>query len=398
MLAEITREVEKREKEIVELLQELIRIPSVSGREGDIAAIVAKKMRAVGFDVVKVDKLNDVVGTIKGGGGKSLLYNGHIDHVPEGDMLDPYSGKLIDGAPFGSEGKVIYGRGASDMKGAIAAMIMAGAVLRELDIELKGDLHVVGVAEEERGGAGTKATIQEGHVLGDLVVVGEATNMDINLGHRGGAGTTVIVKGKSCHASAPERGVNAAYKAFKLIDRIRGDLIPRLLEDPVYGKTTIALTRVNVKPNVSNVIPEECEIYLDCRNNPSFSASVFKRELEEIIVKLKHEDAEFDALVLSETLINERSDFNGFYTDPKKYPVVKLVRDSVQDVLGRKLKYNTWTFATDGRIYSRLGIPVVGFGPGEERFAHTSADHVKVKDVIDSVKVYSYLAWKMCNL
>ena len=401
LLEEISKEVDKREKEITAFLQDLIRTPSVSGKEEDVAVVISEKMRSCGFDIVKIDSLNDVIGTLKGSGGsraRSLLYNGHIDHVPPGDMIDPYSGNLVDGSLFGSEGKVIYGRGASDMKGAVAAMVMAGGIIQDLGIDLKGDLNIVGVAEEERGGAGTKATIQDGHTLGDVVVIGEATNMDIKLGHRGAAGTTVVVKGKSCHASAPERGINAAYKALKLVDRIRNDLIPRLPDDPVFGKTTIAITRIKVSPDVSNVIPEECEIYMDCRNNPAFSATTFKQELEDIINKLAEEDSEFDAVVLPGTLINERSDFNGFYTDPKKYPVVETIRDAVRDVLGTEPKYKTWTFATDGRIYSKLGIPVVGFGPGEERFAHTFEDHVKVKDVVDSVKVYSYLAWKLCNI
>jgi putative selenium metabolism hydrolase len=400
LLEEILSEVENRKQEIVSFVQELIRTPSVSGEEGDVAMVIADKMRSVGFDVVKIDRLNDVIGTLKGQGGsgaKSLLFNGHIDHVPVGDMLDPYSGKLMDGSLFGSEGEVIYGRGASDMKGAVASMVMAGAILKELDIEIRGDLKVVGVAEEERGGAGTKATIQESHVLGDVVIIGEATNMNIMLGHRGAAGTTIIVKGKSCHASAPERGINAFYKAMKLVDAIRSDLFTKLPDDPVYGKTTVAVTRIKVKPDVGNVIPEECELYMDCRNNPSFTASIFKRELEKIISGLKAEDSDFDALVLPRTLINERSEFNGFYTDQNRFPIVENVKNAVRDVLGKDPEYKTWRFATDGRIYARLGLPVIGFGPGEEKFAHTFEDHVRVKDIIDSVKAYSYLTWKLCN-
>ncbi|MFQ6054205.1 MAG: M20/M25/M40 family metallo-hydrolase, partial [Candidatus Bathyarchaeia archaeon] len=229
MFREISESVDRRREEAVAFLQELIRTPSPSGREAEAAEVVAGRMRAAGFDAVRVDGLNDVTATIKGsGGGRSLLMNGHIDHVPVGDMVDPYSGKLMDGAPFGVEGEVVYGRAASDMKGAVAAMVMAGAVLRDLDVELEGDLRVAAVAQEEVGGAGTIATIQEGHFLGDVVVIGEGTNMEIALGHRGGAGTIVVVRGRSCHASAPERGVNALYKAVDLIARIRSELVPRL--------------------------------------------------------------------------------------------------------------------------------------------------------------------------
>jgi len=396
-LRKISKLVENRKDEIITFVQELIRTPSVSGDESEIAKVMSNKMRLVGFDTVKVDSINNVIGTLKGDGGRSLLLNGHIDHVPVGDMLDPYSGRLMNGATFGVDGEVIYGRGASDMKGAVGAMVMAAGVLRELGVTLGGDLHVVGVVDEERGGAGTKATITEGHLLADTVLIGEATNMDLHLGHRGAAGTTIVVKGKSCHASAPDRGVNALYKAIELIERIREDLIPRLPDDPIYGKTTLAITRISVKPDVSNVVPDECEIYLDCRNGEIFPASTLMWELRKIVEDIKNFDKEFDAVVLPRSLITERSDFNGFYTNPKNNPIVNEARNAIRKVLNREPRLRTWQFATDGRIYSRMGIPVIGFGPGEERFAHTHQDHVRVEDVINSVKVYSYLAWKLCN-
>jgi acetylornithine deacetylase/succinyl-diaminopimelate desuccinylase-like protein len=223
LLKEISEAVDKRRGDAVSLLQDLIRAPSPSGNEAEAAKAVAEGMRTAGFDTVRVDGLCDALGTIKGSGeGRSVLFNGHIDHVPPGDMVDPYSGRLMDGAQFGVEGEVVYGRAASDMKGAVAAMVTAGGVLKELGIELKGDLKVAGVAREEVGGAGTISTILDSHFLGDLIIIGEATNMDIALGHRGHARTDVVVKGRSCHASAPDRGINALYKASSLSTRSWG--------------------------------------------------------------------------------------------------------------------------------------------------------------------------------
>ena len=176
-LIEISEAVEKRRGEAISFLQDLIRTPSPSRQEAEAAKVVAEKMRAVGFDEVKIDKLSDALGTIKGsGGGRTLLLNGHIDHVPVGDMADPYSGSLMDGEGFGVEGEVVFGRGASDMKGAVAAMVMAGAVIKGLEIGLKGDLRVAAVAMEEVGGVGTQETIED-QFLGDLVVIGEATDL-----------------------------------------------------------------------------------------------------------------------------------------------------------------------------------------------------------------------------
>ncbi len=399
MLEAIFSMVERRREEAVSFLQDLIRAPSPSGHEEEAAVVLSEKMKALGFDEMRVDGLNDVMATIRGmGEGRSMLLNGHIDHVPVGDMADPYSGRQIDGGVFGVDGLVVYGRGASDMKGAVAAMAMAGGVLSELGVELEGDYKVAAVAKEEVGGAGTKATIEEAGFLGDVAVVGEATNMDVALGHRGHTRADIVVRGRSCHASAPERGVNAVYKAADLMARIRADLIPKLPDHPVFGKTTITVTKISAKPDVSNVVPEECRFHIDCRNSPAFPEEALRSSLEEIICSIGDEDPEMDASVLPPSPAGSTRGFTGFYTDPKKYPVVAEVRGAIAEVLGREPELKTWRFSTDGRFYSWMGIPVLGFGPGEERFAHTHEDHVRVEDYLDSVKAYAWLACKICGV
>jgi putative selenium metabolism hydrolase len=399
MLEEISKKVDGRRDKAVSFLQRLVQAPSPSGSEAEVAEVVADKMRDAGFDSCSVDRLNNVMGTIEGsGGGRSLLFNGHLDHVPEGDMEDPYLGRLMDGAPFGVEGEVVYGRAASDMKGSVAAMVMAGMILKELGIELEGDFKVAAVAQEETGGAGTIATIEESRFLGDTVVVGEATNMDIALGHRGGVRADVVVKGRSCHASAPGRGINALYKATDVISRIRSDLVPRLPEHPVFGKTSLAVTRISVKPDTPNVVPEECSFHLDVRNTPNYPSEALRGDLEGMIASMREVDPELEAVVVPSRRAGSSRDFTGFYTDPEKHPVVGEARNSVAEVLGRDPALKTWTFATDGRFYAWRGIPVIGFGPGEERFAHTHQDHVRVDDYLKSITAYAWLTCKICGV
>ncbi len=399
MLEEISKKVEGRRDKAVSFLQKLIRAPSPSGFEAKAAEVVADTLRDAGFDSYSVDRMNNVMGTIEGfGGGRSLLFNGHLDHVPEGDMEDPYSGRLMDGAAFGVEGVVVYGRAASDMKGSVAAMVMAGMILRELGIELEGDFKVAAVVQEETGGAGTVATIEESHFLGDVVVVGEATNMDIALGHRGGVRADVVVKGRSCHASAPERGINALYKATDVISRIRSDLVPRLPEDPIFGKTSLAVTRISVKPDTSNVVPEECSFHLDVRNTPNYPPEALKIDLEGLIASMRESDPEVEAVVVPSRRAGSSRSFTGFYTDSEKHPVVEEARNAVAEVIGCDPALKTWTFATDGRFYAWRGIPVIGFGPGEERFAHTHQDHVRVDDYLKSITAYAWLACKICGV
>jgi putative selenium metabolism hydrolase len=383
--------------ESIRFLGELIRTPSPSGQEMACGERVAEAMHASGFDSVRVDDLGDAMGTLKGsGGGRDLLMNGHIDHVPPGGMPDPYSGRVMDGSPFGVDGEVLYGRAASDMKASVAAMVLAGEALRDLSVRLRGDYRVAAVVQEEVGGTGTVSTIERDRFLGDIVLIGEATNMGVALGHRGSMKMSVVVRGRSCHASAPERGINALYKATDLISRIRDELVPSLPTHPVYGKTSLTVTVIGVKPGASNVVPDECEFVIDCRNGPDFPAEVLKRRLEALIDAQRTVDPELKATVIQPRTRDGRG-FTGFYTDPSAFPVVAEASRAVGEVLGGELRRGMWAFATDGRFYSWLGLPVIGFGPGEERFTHTAQDHVRVNDFLDAIRVYAWLACRICG-
>ena len=390
--------VKSHKSEAIKVLQEFIRVPSQSGQEKVCGEKVGEAMRVAGFDMARVDALGDAMGVIKGsGGGRSLLMNGHIDHVPVGDMIDPFSAKLMDGAQFGTAGEVIYGRAACDMKAGVAAMVMAGAYLRDAGVKLKGDYKVAAVGQEEVGGAGTVSTIDKDQFLADVVLIGEATNMDLALGHRGSMKMSIVVKGRSCHASAPERGINALYKAIDLITRIRNELVPKLPSDPLFGKVSLSITMIEVKPGAFNVVPEECRFAIDCRNTPNYTAENLYHDLQALIADQMGKDPDFKAIVLPTPLIRGDRIFNGFYTDPVAFPVVKEAETAIKGVLGKAPKRKTWTFATDGRFYSWLGIPVIGFGPGEEHFAHTDKDHVKVEDYLKTIEVYVAIAKKICN-
>jgi len=394
---QISETVEQNREEYIKFLQELVRIPSLSGEESKVAEYIAEKMMSYGYDIVKVDSQSDVMASIRGsGGGRSILFNGHLDHVPVGDMEEPYSGKIMNGSEFGLNGPVIYGRATSDMKAALSAMVIAGGLLNDMGISLKGDYRVAAVALEELGGKGTKSTIRVGFT-GDLVVIGEATNMKLALGHRASTKLQVVVKGRSCHASAPERGVNALYKAIDLINSIRGKLIPKLPVNEMYGAVTLAVTRISVKPDDFNVVPEECRFFIDCRYHPDYSRETLINDLERIIDSLSNDDSEFKAYVVKDTG-DLSAQFMGYFTNPKDFPIVRESKDAIAEVHGATPEYITWRFATDGGNYYRLGIPVIGFGPGEERFAHTQQDNVRIRDYLDTIKVYAFLACRICGV
>ncbi len=153
----ISAEVERRRSELVRFTQDMVRMESLSGQEKELAALISERMKDLGYDYVEIDETGNVVGVVGGRIAQgALMFNGHMDHVPPGDMPDPYSGEIKDGSVFGVPGQVIVGRAASDMKGALAAMIVAGSVLRDLGLKLERRLIVAGVVLEETNGLGSR--------------------------------------------------------------------------------------------------------------------------------------------------------------------------------------------------------------------------------------------------
>ena len=185
-------------------------------KEKEIARVVAGEMKRVGFDRVKVDPLANVVGTLKGKNPRfRLMLNGHIDHAEAGSMKDPHSGKIVER----NGQKVIWGRGACDMKGAVAAMVYAGKAVQDSGVKLKNSALVTAVSLEEAGkGEGIKRLLKREKIKADMAISGEATNLQVNLGHRGKLEFDVLVKGKTTHGSTPHTGQPTASAARNASD------------------------------------------------------------------------------------------------------------------------------------------------------------------------------------
>ena len=198
-------------------------------------------MRGAGYDEVTTDRLGNVIGRIGPGNGKKLLYDAHMDTVDVGDIdrwkRNPFGGEIEHG--------VLYGRGAVDMKGALAAMIYAGKAIVESGLRLAGDLYVVGVVQEEPcEGLAIRHLIEEERLRPDWVLLGEATNLQVARGQRGRVEFRLVVHGRSCHASAPERGVNAIYEAARAIVGLEL-MAPQLSQDSFLGKGSFAVTEIS---------------------------------------------------------------------------------------------------------------------------------------------------------
>lgn len=194
---------EMQKNEVVALCQKLIQSPSTSGHEKGVVERLKAFFEANGFDSVRVDRYGNVIGCIKGSRpGPRVLFDGHIDTVPVGDPAtwehDPFAAEIVDGK--------IYGRGTSDMKGAVAAMACAAAnYAKATNKDFAGEIYVAGVVHEECF-EGVAAREISAYVKPDYVVIGEASQLNLKIGQRGRAEIVVETFGKPCHSANPEKG------------------------------------------------------------------------------------------------------------------------------------------------------------------------------------------------
>jgi putative selenium metabolism hydrolase len=405
-IQKICSTIDKRKQEIIEFTRSLIQTPSPTGQEAALADMILQKFKSAGLSSSKIDPVGNVVGILKGiEDGKSFILNGHMDHVPPSEMPDPYSAKIMAGETFGVKGPVVYGRGASDMKGALGAMVMAGCILNDLGITMKGDLILAGtVYEEELGNIGPPALIDIDHLHPDAALIGECTNLDLAYGNRGVVRTTLTTHGKSCHVSVQERGINALYKMTKIINKIQtlNNTLPR---HPILGQASWAICRVNVQPNIANVVPDRCEVEIDTRSIPNFSLDSILAKQQDIIDESARNDSEFTATLTQpnleiETWTGYKTNVNSvalpFFIDPNHW-LVTTGKEVIEQVTQKNSQLKVWGFTTECYCFTERGIPVIGIGPGEEQFTHSNNDVVSVADVITATKIYALLAAKICS-
>lgn len=378
------------ESELIGFTRKLIQTPSLSMQEEAAARLVADTMRRLGYDEVRTDSLFNVVGIMKGDGtGPSLMLNGHTDHAGVGDMPDAFSAELRDGAPYGVQGQVIHGRGAVDMKAAVAAMVYAGAIPKKLGLPLAGDVVVTCVAREEMArGEGILKLLDEG-LRTDYAVSGEASNLDVIVGHRGKLELKVTTIGKTTHGAFPHLGINAISLMNEFLNALRTRYV--LPEHPVMGTATIAVLDISASPGaLTPIVPDRCEVVIDRRYFPDETPEGLLAGISALFADLEAQNPDFKAK--AEIL----KIFPPMLT-PEDSPVVTALRQARAEVLGDPGVVRTWRFGVDGTFISRAGIPCVGFGPGDEFLAHTPRDCVPAAHVPACAKVYGQLIVDLCG-
>lgn len=377
----------------IRFAQDLIRIPSPPGSEGEVAARVMREMVALGFSDVRSDEVGNVIGVAPGrGDAPGVMLSSHLDVVDVGDITSwahpPFGAVIADGH--------LHGRGAMDIKGPLALQTYAAAHF--IHEPAAGDVIVAHTVLEERGGWGMAHLMATGAVRPRAIVIGEATNGDVCIGHRGRAEMIVEVQGVAGHASAPERARNPLQGLGAVINAL--DAFAHDLDrHDTLGPSTAAPTMVETMPRSRNVIPDRARVVLDWRVLPGLLPDAALARLREYLAGVRlaeglHLDVRF-ATERQHTwtgVEDERRLFTpGFLLDPA-HPVVRAAARSVTRSTGRAPEIRPWTFATDGGHSCGVhGIPTIGYAPGEERYAHTNRERLHLDTACTAYEAYPAL-------
>lgn len=382
---------EKREKAVVELCRKMVQQKSYSGEEKGVTEVLEAGMKQAGFDEVTMDRYGNIIGCIKGKRpGKKILFDGHIDTVPVTDVdkweYPPFEAQIHDGR--------IYGRGTSDMKGAVAAMTCAAANFAEdNDRDFAGEIYVAGVVHEECF-EGVAAREISKAVQPDYVVIGEASQLNLKIGQRGRAEIVIETIGKPCHSANPEKGINAVYKMAKVIEAIRS-LKPT--NHPVLGDGILELTDIKSAPYPgASVVPEYCRATYDRRLLVGETKESVMAPIQELLDKMMAEDEQLKVKAsyavgqekchTGNTIEGERF-FPGWLYD-KEDDFIQAVHAKLQEN-GFQPDITQYNFCTNGSHYAgEAGIKTFGLGPSRENLAHTVNEYIEVDQLTKVTECY----------
>ena len=366
--------------ELIEACCSAVQIESLTGEETRIAQFVAEQMRGQQFDDVKIDGNGNVIGSVYGSGtGPSVMVNGHIDHVPVGAMMTPFSGALVDAARWGESGQAIFGRGSCDMKCNVIAAVHAVGALKRAGLRPGGDVIVVADVEEETDSPkGVKSVIESG-LRADFGISVESTRGQVYLGHRGKLEFKVRLIGRTSHASEPSNGLNAIYLATAFIQRLQR-YADGLAHDELLGPATVAITGMHSYPdNGTAVVPDLVEMRVDRRYVRGETPEICLSELQSIL-RSTYGDLEGTRWGMEAT-----NHYPLMFT-PESSAVAQAAIVAAADVDGARPSVSAWRFGVNGTFMNEAGIPTIGLGPGDEKWAHTPEEHIGTADLIEATR------------
>ncbi len=381
-------------------LSKMVQVKSYSSKEEDVCRLIVTLCEEAGFDEVRIDGLGSVIGRV-GSGPKLLAFDAHIDTVEVGNLnnweFDPFSGEIKDGK--------VFGRGASDQKGGAASMITAGRILKELGYGGQYTVYFTfTVMEEDCDGMCWKYLIEEEGFKPDLVVSTEPTSCRLYRGHRGRMEIRTTLKGISCHGSAPERGVSAAYKAAKAalaIEQLNTQLQPD--EENFLGKGTITVSQMDVRGPSQCAVADYAMLYCDRRLTWGEDAELAIGQVRDAICKATGDSPE--AVVVEMPMYEKVGWTNKDYHQELYFPTWKIDADHYLVQAGvdahihlfdKPPVVDKWTFSTNlVATTGRHKIPAIGFGPGDESQAHAPNEINRIDDLEICAAFYAMLPYSL---
>ncbi len=375
--------------EIIAFTQELVRLPSLPGREQAVAQAVEAKMRGLGYDEVWTDEYGSVVGLLRGARpGPTVLFDSHSDTVeitsPETWTHDPLGGEI--------DGGRIWGRGATDMKGAIAGTVVAlGRLPRDA---FRGTLAVsASVGEEVIEGAALSHILLRVHP--EFVVICEPSELRLGIGQKGRTGLRVSVSGRAAHTSNPQQGDNAVYKMLPVIERLRALDLPR---DPLLGDGVMELVEIQSFPFPGkSIVPDGCQVRFDRRLTRGETMESVMGSLRGALAGLKDWQAEYTTAHVDcyTGKALEMPDFHaGWAMEPQNAWVQRAQRGL--RAAGLPGDFYAVPFCTNGSYSAgQAKIPTVIFGPSTVRLAHVVDEYIEIDELLRGAAGFVGIAQEM---
>jgi succinyl-diaminopimelate desuccinylase len=372
----------------VRLLTEFVQLPTVNppGDEKLAADWLAMQLERMGFHP-HVEDLGgnraNIVSVLKGSGEKpALVFNGHLDVVPPGDLpwtYEPFGGIQANGR--------LYGRGSSDMKSGLMAMVLAADALKRADVPLKGDLILSGVADEESTALGAKAWVQTGGLQGvGAIVIGEPTNLDVYIAEKGACWLEIVTFGRTAHGAMPELGVNAVMHmaaALQAVTRLSLPFPPH----PLLDKPTMSVGTI-MGGNKTNVVPDRCTATIDMRTLPGMRHEEVVQEIRQTLDGLREAIPNF---AYELRVIADRAPVA---SDPHA-PIVETTLSILAAHGQRVIPKATPGYATDASVFQPAsGAPFLIFGPGNPQVIHQPDEYVDIDTYLRSIGLFCELAVK----
>jgi acetylornithine deacetylase/succinyl-diaminopimelate desuccinylase-like protein len=377
--------------ETIELARQLVRIPSITGQEGRaisdaMLAWLRAAGRASGHQEIEPERVN-VWARVDGAPGTRLLLNGHLDTKPVDNMtVPPFSADLRDGR--------LYGRGACDMKSAVAAAMVATRAVKRAGIPLRGSL-IFGSEVGEEGGGWRLTDLVDGPCQCDAIVCCEPTDLDLHLGSRGGFPIVVETRGLATHTGMAYKGVNAVEKMATVIAAMYA--LPQFHRvDPIWGRSPINAMEIHGGGKVTASVPDECQTIFDIRLNPDLPPAEIEAALEALLARLRSEDPQLDVSWrfrgLASAAGRPASGRPAAVVAPDD-PLVRAVLDAAEAATGQRPRFGGFPGGcSQGLLRHRDGTPGVVIGPGNLEQAHGADEWIEIEQIGRAARVYAALA------